>query len=324
MHRPLGPFVLTLLAVLGVLGTAGYFYSQQQDIPPGIAAPLLAAFLIEGACWVAMAFESVRERLSAARPEFWLIGAGALPYLVYSLPLGLFRLESLGAILALVAVESLWYRILPKHPLTDLGFLALLAAVLLAHWLAPLYLSPLAKPKVGILGDLMWRRTGVLAVLLLRGAPAAGFGFLPRARDWRIGSLAFLWFVPLGVGLTLFTGFARFHPRPGPWWKVSLIAAGTFIGMLWVVALVEEFFFRGLLQHWLTDWTRSATAGLAIASVLFGLVHLPFRPAPNWRFALLAAVAGLFYGWAYRKAGSIRAAMVAHALVNTMWRVLFA
>ena len=100
------------------------------------------------------------------------------------------------------------------------------------------------------------------------------------------------------------------------------MAVGTFFGMLWVVALSEEFFFRGLLQRWLSEWLRSERGGLVVASVLFGLAHLPFRSFPNWRFALLAAVAGLFYGRAYLKAGGIRAAMVAHALVNTVWRVL--
>jgi hypothetical protein len=34
-------------------------------------------------------------------------------------------------------------------------------------------------------------------------------------------------------------------------------------------------------------------------------------------------VAGWFYGRAYLKAGNIRAAMVAHALTNVTWRVLF-
>jgi membrane protease YdiL (CAAX protease family) len=34
-------------------------------------------------------------------------------------------------------------------------------------------------------------------------------------------------------------------------------------------------------------------------------------------------VAGWFYGRAYLKTGSIRAAMVAHALTNVTWRVFF-
>ena len=52
-------------------------------------------------------------------------------------------------------------------------------------------------------------------------------------------------------------------------------------------------------------------------------MHLPFGRFPNWRFALLAGIAGLFYGRAYAKSGGIRAAMVAHALMNTCAQMLF-
>ncbi len=61
---------------------------------------------------------------------------------------------------------------------------------------------------------------------------------------------------------------------------------------------------------------------MLFASLIFGAVHLPFRAFPNWRFALLAAAAGVAYGLAFRAARSIRAAMVAHALVVTTWRLL--
>jgi len=102
-----------------------------------------------------------------------------------------------------------------------------------------------------------------------------------------------------------------------------LLALGTFFGILCVVALGEEFFFRGLLQQWFRDWSRSEVVGVVAASLLVGTVHLWFRPFPNWRFAVLAAVAGVFYGLAFRKAASIRASMVTHALVVTTWRVFF-
>jgi len=91
-----------------------------------------------------------------------------------------------------------------------------------------------------------------------------------------------------------------------------------------VVALAEEFFFRGFLQVLLAKRLRSETAGLVAASVLFGLAHLWFRSFPNWRFAIAAAVTGVFYGLAFLKAGSIRASMVTHALVVTTWRMFFA
>jgi len=102
-----------------------------------------------------------------------------------------------------------------------------------------------------------------------------------------------------------------------------VFAIATFFGVLWVVALSEEFFFRGLLQQWTSKWMSSETAGLIVTSLLFGAVHLWFRPFPNWRLAVLAAIAGVFYGLAFQRARSIRASMVTHALVVTTWRVFF-
>ena len=53
-----------------------------------------------------------------------------------------------------------------------------------------------------------------------------------------------------------------------------------------------------------------------------GAVHLPFGGQfPNWKFAALAAVAHLGYGIAFQKGKGVRAAMVTHALVVTVWRV---
>jgi membrane protease YdiL (CAAX protease family) len=58
--------------------------------------------------------------------------------------------------------------------------------------------------------------------------------------------------------------------------------------------------------------------------VVFGLVHLWFREFPNWQFAVIAGVAGVFYGLAYVASGGIRAAMVTHALVVATWRTFLA
>lgn len=89
-----------------------------------------------------------------------------------------------------------------------------------------------------------------------------------------------------------------------------------------MLALAEEFFFRGLLQQWLTAWTRSEWVGLIAASLIFGSVHI-FLHFPNWKLAVLASLAGICYGLAFRRAKSIRASMVTHALVVTTWKIFF-
>ena len=101
-----------------------------------------------------------------------------------------------------------------------------------------------------------------------------------------------------------------------------LLAIGEFIGIFWMVAMPEEFLFRGVLQRWIEGWTSSAVAGLVVASLLFGSVHLGFHgPFPNWRFSLTAAVMGFFCGLARRQTGGIQAGMVAHALTVAVWKM---
>jgi membrane protease YdiL (CAAX protease family) len=157
----------------------------------------------------------------------------------------------------------------------------------------------------------------VLVLMLERRIRETGYGFIPNRREWRIGVVHYLYFLPVGGGVAFLLRAVKPH-EPAALWKI----AGTFIGFLWVIGLSEEFFFRGVLQQWIEDWTRSRTAALAIASALSGLLHLGFPgfPFPNWRWALLAGIMGWFCGLARNQAGSIRASVVTHALVVTTWR----
>jgi uncharacterized protein len=324
MHADLRRFGWTVLVLWVVLATAGSLFAYTQSIPPHMAAPIVAAALIEVAFFLLPGFaglrNGIRERLSRGRIAIALAASALLPYGVFAIGTGVFSWEAFGLLAALVFAVAFWYLLPEPRPWRDLLFLALMAAPILLRLFRWIYTEPFPKTQTSFLGQLMWIRMGVLAVLVLRGSPEAGFGFIPRREDWRVGLLHYLAILTFVIPLALFTGFARFQPVSPVWWRV---AAGTFFGILWVVALSEEFFFRGLLQHWLTDWLRSPVASLIIASLAFGAVHLPFRSFPNWNFAALAAISGIFYGLAFRRARSIRAAMVAHALTVTTWRVLF-
>jgi membrane protease YdiL (CAAX protease family) len=177
------------------------------------------------------------------------------------------------------------------------------------------------KLALSVLGVSMWVRTGILATLSIRRMEGIGFGFIPRGREWLLGGRYYLYFLPVGLVLAVVLAFVR-PEAPALSIRTVLLAVGTFLGVLWVLALSEEFFFRGILQQQLSRAMRNEWGGLVVASVLFGLVHLPFRQFPNWRFALLATVAGVFYGLAYMRGRSIRPAMVTHALVVTTWKLI--
>jgi membrane protease YdiL (CAAX protease family) len=310
---------IALLAIWIAGCIAGYLYSRQFALPFETAAPLVLAFLLELSLYAALAFADQRQRLERLGPKLpaFLIGSALVPYLVQAIPIGLFHWYSPFALLILAGVAVFWFRLLPHRPIFDFLYLIVMAAVMLAGAFEHIYGSPGVEVPVAVLGQLMWIRLGVSSVLFFRRMDGIGFGFWPNPREWRIGVLQYFVFLPVGVVLIYAFRFARFEPAPGWPWKAPL----TFAAILWVVALSEEFFFRGMLQQSLMHWL-GRPVGLAVTSLAFGAAHLPFREFPNWEFAALAAVAGWFYGQAFLQGNGIRAAMVTHALVVTTWRTL--
>ncbi len=62
---------------------------------------------------------------------------------------------------------------------------------------------------------------------------------------------------------------------------------------------------------------------LLVTAVLFGLSHFNKRTVFfNWRYVLLAAIAGVFYGRAWRQDRRIGASTIAHATVDSVWGAL--
>lgn len=312
-------FLITLV-ILWVAGAiAGTIYSQQKDIPANVALAAGLAMLVELTQYASLAFEEMRSRWQSVP----LAILAPLSYIIYSAPAGVFTFQSLLIIWVAAALLVAWFQVLPRSALTDIGFVLVAAAPLVFRLIEPVYVSPTPNLDLDILGKLLWIRLGVLVILHHRPQRGIHFGFIPTRDEWKTGLLYGALTLCAVLPLTLAIGFARFAPPNLPWWSVAGIALGNFLGILWVVALMEEFFFRGLLLQWIAQWTGSFWAGLIVSSALFGSVHLNFREFPNWRFMALASVAGVFYGLAFRKGGGIRAAMVAHALLVMVWKTAF-
>ena len=322
MHQRLGAFRAALLTGWIGLSAAGFLYARQKNIPLWAALPIIAAFLLEYSFYLVPGFEPVREWLRAhitrSRLTLALAISATAPYLVYSIPTGQFRWTACALLAALIAAISFWYLALRPSPVFDILFLALLVAIRLSRVLDHIYSSPIPV-RIDILGKVMLIRTAALAVLEIRGLDGFKFGFMPTQHEWIAGVRYFFYFVPVGFPLALWLGVVHLTFTGFLFWK----ALALFFGALWVIALSEEFFFRGLLQQWLANWTGRPYLALAVASLLFGAAHLPFPAFPNWRMAAVAAIAGWFYGMAYYKTASIRSSMVTHALVVTVWRTLF-
>jgi uncharacterized protein len=321
-------FLVTLCLVWIAACIAAYVYSQQQHISSRVAYAVVPAFLLELAFYLVPAFPEVRARFDALGSKQLraaiLAASGVIPYLIEILHGGgVFRWGRLGELVAFVVVASFWYVwIRPGMP-SDLLFLAFMAGVYLRKPFDRFYGPLTPHVSLGVLGQLMWIHVGLMAVLSLRTLEGERFGFLPTREEWRIGARHFLFFLPVGAALAFMFRLGQPRPAPHSWWTFALIVVLTFAGILWVVSLAEEFFFRAFLQRVIARGARSELTGLLAASVVFGLAHLPFRRFPNWHMAIVTAALGFFCGLAFLRARSVRASMVTHALVATTWRMFF-
>lgn len=310
-----------------VLASAAGLYAHSRSLARGIALPLALAFLTEYSFYLLLGFGELRERI-AQRLRRRIIAAAIaasaiLPYLIATIPTGAFRFLPAIAWIAIASAVSFWLLTPISSPrlasFRDVLFLALLAVVIVSGVLRWIFPAPIPKLPLEVLGHVTLVRSAILAVLLLRGARGTRIGFIPRWKDVRIGGLWFVACAALALPSGGKLGQLHLAGRTPELWQ----ALGLVLGVFWVVALSEEFFFRGLLQSWLADWTGSKPAGLVLASLLFASCHLWFRGFPNWRFAVVSAILGSCCGAAFLHARSIRASMVTHALAVGAWRLFF-
>ncbi len=297
-----------------ILIVAALVYANMKGISFALALPVALAFVAELPFYV-----------MAGAPPAWLrrsevlFGSCLLPYLVYTVPTGLFAFQSFGMLVVLAAVLSFWYKVLPRQTWLDVLYVLLLATILLSKIFDQIYPSAIPKTPLNILGHLMLIRTAAVAVIGMRGGTGAQYVFIPKWDEWISGVKWFALMLPPVLTALWATGLwlPRDHPK---YWTIL----PQFLGILWVVALSEEFFFRGMLQHWLESGMRNRIAGLLVTSIMFGSAHFWFHGAfPNWRFAIVATVFGLFCGLAWREKRSVPTSMVTHALGATLYRVFF-
>jgi uncharacterized protein len=309
-------------AALGIgwvaICVAGVLYARSKNIGFTAALPVIAAFLITYPFYLAMGMREPRERYIAPRLTAALLAAGVLPYLACCFGAIEFHWVSLARVAALSFAVALWFRVLPDSPAADLAFLALIAATVITGYFDSIYPVYLGQ-KLTTLGHVTLIPIAVLTLMIARRVSETGLTFVPSRAEWRIGVLHYLLFLPVGAALGLM--FRAFTPHaPSAWWKI----AGTFLAFLWVIGLSEEFFFRGVLQQWVEDWTRNRAAALVTVSAIFGAAHVWSRlggfAVPNWRWALIAGALGWFCGRARNQAGSIGASAVTHALAVATWR----
>ena len=176
---------------------------------------------------------------------------------------------------------------------------------------------------------------------------AAGLALLLVCRPWRyyprpnpaaivpalaVGLLVFgIWVLPEASCLRRFPGVAEFYrlyairpfgPKPdsisaSPYapaaagWTLTLIKLG---GSAFVIAVIEEFFWRGFLLRWMADRNFLPYPVERISPALFLVVAACFGSEHNrW---LVGILAGLLFGALYVKTRDIWAATLAHVVTN--------
>jgi membrane protease YdiL (CAAX protease family) len=92
----------------------------------------------------------------------------------------------------------------------------------------------------------------------------------------------------------------------------GLQIVGAMVTIAILPAVAEESLFRGLLQGLLVR-RLGRWAGIVAASALFGLIHFDLVQG------VLAALIGLFLGWAAERLDGIRPGMLAHAVNNGLF-----
>ncbi len=156
---------------------------------------------------------------------------------------------------------------------------------------------------------------GIYGFVLVRNLNGTGFDLRLRMRDVGIGLRGVVFYTPIALALGLSLGFLHLH---GVWPSPAAIA-GAWVFTFFFIAVPEELFFRGWLQN-LLERRMGRYPALLLTSVLFGLAHFNKRAVHfNWRYVLLAAVAGFFYGRAWRRDRRVGASAVTHASVDAIW-----
>lgn len=272
-------------------------------------APLLAAGFFPSA------FARLRTLPVSARILFPPILL-SVPYLLVTISAGQMQLGWLAIyILIPVAVPLLLHHATRIDPAQrgawpDLVVLLTLGLAVDLRWFEPAWPAHLAVFNKILLLDL-----GIWGFFLIRKLHHAGFDLRIRKHDFRDGLTNFALYTPIAVALGLALRFLHVHVVLPD----ALQAVGAWVFTFLFIAVPEELFFRGWTQNLLERRLGRRTA-LIVTSVLFGLAHFNKRTTNfNWRYVLLATIAGFFYGRAWRRRRRVASSAITHATVDTVW-----
>jgi membrane protease YdiL (CAAX protease family) len=313
-----------MLGIWAALCLAATFYSLWLGYGGRAFAATLTAFAFFFLVMLLFAARGVSDSLSSRFPAAggFLLGACAfLVYLIYALGTNTFAFTRAAVVAGLVLLPLALAASAERQPPGAWQDFLTLAGVwtavkfLPSHWLWPYPGGKLAY----VFTVLLCVTVALASFVLLRRVNGICYS-IGWGKSWSLyilGSLIVFGCIAIPLGRALH--FIQFAPRWGAWSSLPAVSLGVLLFTAWP----EEFLFRGLLQNMLSRASKSDLAGWWTASLLFGFSHITNGGFPNWRYVILASIAGFFYGWTWRKTGSIFASALVHAAVDVIWHFLF-
>jgi uncharacterized protein len=283
--------------------------------PANAVAALLTLIPLLAAAFLPRVVEGSARRL----PVWAQIACPAVlcvPYVLVTRAAGQFRWGwfVLYALIPVAVAGLLWQAM--RADMTQRGnwrdFLVLAALGLAVdlRWLESAWPAHLA-----IFSKMLLLDAGIYGFIALRQLDGVGFDLRLRLRDAGIGLREVAFYTPIALALGLGLGFLHLHEV----WPGLASIVGAWVFTFFFIAVPEELFFRGWLQN-LLERRMGRTPALLVTAILFGLSHFNKRAVLfNWRYVLLAAVAGFFYGRAWRQERRVGASSITHATVDAIW-----
>jgi membrane protease YdiL (CAAX protease family) len=312
--RPSGEAVVA--AVLFGLALLAYLTANAHGAP--VARPLpLALFTLLAGGYVVLGVAEIPRRITEALDRSWVrifAGPAALwaACVLYAAAAGLSVADRALAYAMYLAVPAV---ILAtgvgergKLPWRELAAAVSLGLGVKYHLLPTL---PVPAPNGFDASRLVGLVGGLYFFLVARPLEGIGYRWALSMRDVATAAVVFAAYAVIALPVGFATHFIVWNPRVA----VPDVVLRPIVVYL-VTAVPEEFLFRGLIQNLLTRWL-GVPLGLAIGSVIFGLSHLP-----DPRYAVLATIAGVAYGWVYLRTGKVTASAITHALVDAVWVIL--
>jgi membrane protease YdiL (CAAX protease family) len=249
--------------------------------------------------------------------EVLAVGTLGIPYFVLTLGTPLFYWRAAIIVIAfpvLLAAFLETSKLSAQMTWRDGAVLAIIVAAYFFKWLHAAWPLPWEAP----LPKLFLADVALYCFLVVRKLEGTGYVLIPTVSSFWIGVGEWAFYVPIAIGLGEWTGFIHFHSTVPAVGKTAASIVITFL----LIALPEELFFRAILQN-LLETRLGRMPALFTAAILFGLSHFNHGATFNWRYVLLAAIAGIFYGRAWRARRQVLASVVTHTLVDVVWSIWF-